>query len=178
MDQELKKNLIEELEKSYVLIKKGTLYYFMGGMIATAIAIIGLSYASAKSAIQTETAKLAIDEIKKIKNDAIKDQEEISKILASTPDLLNRIPKLENRIDNLANATDDIGSVKRNTQELFKRTQENREAIAAFADAFNHNSAKVGYIYPKGYFRDPELTALIKDLEDASKESARVFNLK
>lgn len=178
MDQDFKKKLIEEFENNYVLIKKGTLYYLMGGVLVITIAIIGLSYVSVISAIKSETAKLAIFEVNKIKNTATKDQEKISEILSSTPDLLSRIALLESKIENLINTTEGFSLVKQSTLDLSNQTHENRRAISVFATAFNNELSKLLYIYPEGYFRDPELTALVKVLNAASKESAHVLNLR
>jgi hypothetical protein len=175
MDEKDRKELIEELESQYVLIRKGSMYYFFGGLLATAIAIIGLSYASARSAIESEAATLAISEIERIKNNAVRQQTEISEILAATPGVVKSVPNLENRISSLENSTDGFYMVTQSVSELRTNIEKNSAAISAFAQAFDPRVAKLEYAYPAGYHRDPELKSLVRDLGKASENAQRIL---
>lgn len=117
MKEDIKKSVLEEIEQKYFMIKRGALFYFLGGLFATALAIIGFSYASARSAIITQTEKLAVGELEEIRREADADANEIKRLLAETPDIESRVLNLENKekssvksLSNLESAMPPIGS--------------------------------------------------------------------
>jgi len=99
----LTKDEIEHLESRYVMIKKGQLYYFLGGAITIIILAIGLTYASVLAAVKSSGVKTALAEIETAKKQAVLDANELRKIKNDTPnvftvvlpDLVSRLTKSE-----------------------------------------------------------------------------------
>lgn len=98
MSEELKALILKELERDYVLIKKGSVYYFLGGIVGTAISIAGLSFFSARIAIETGVGKTATEEILVLRNKAEEYKKELEKMLSSAPKLLASVPDLERKM--------------------------------------------------------------------------------
>lgn len=112
MDPEQKDKLVEELQSRFVLISKGTAYYIFGGFLASAIAIIGWSYASAKSTVGSSSAAIVLTDMKVMQTRAEEIQRELQKILDGAPSALAEIPSLiesQSEIEKLREAINDPG---------------------------------------------------------------------
>lgn len=92
MEREISESVIEELENKYFLIKKGALFYFLGGALATAIALVGLSWQASKKAaesvIQSSTVKGIEGDLREIKLRAVTEASQITEVLDTVPDSL------------------------------------------------------------------------------------------
>jgi hypothetical protein len=83
MDQEAKNAFFEELEKEYVLVKRGAFWKFLGGVVGAAAVAGGVSWVAAKSAFQSEAAEIALSEIQRIREEAQKQANDIDRMRKS-----------------------------------------------------------------------------------------------
>ncbi|MBI4775639.1 MAG: hypothetical protein HY788_15970 [Deltaproteobacteria bacterium] len=100
--------LVQKLEKDYLLIKKGKWWYFLGGAF-TFMVVSGLvSYAAAINALESSTAKAVTAEIVKMKDEAAKNIEIISEIALNAKKLGELLTSLENLSNDVAQLKKDV----------------------------------------------------------------------
>ncbi|MES9946645.1 MAG: hypothetical protein ABW080_16960 [Candidatus Thiodiazotropha sp.] len=147
MTPDEKKQFLEELEENYFLVKKHSVLYMLGGAIAAAVAILGINYATTKSMIDKSASAKVHQEIKAILFLAQQDGNEISEILAASKSAVAYLPERMSALE--------------------RSTSSHRRALESFADQF---SGRLGYLYVKGQYRDPQVEATAKSLENAAKQ--------
>lgn len=164
MEPKEKEDLIKSLEESHVMIRKGKAFNFLGGFVATGIAIIGLSYASAKWAIETGTAATATKKIIGFRETVEAQAHQIDEILKDIPDAITRVEK---------------GTCKSNREDL-KYQGEAKERIStcliSFNPAFNELPTVVAGITKINTSEkdiEPGLRVEVK-VEDVSVNSAKI----
>lgn len=98
----LSQQLSRELEEHYFLVKKSKIWYFLGGAVAAAIAVIGLSYASAVAAARDAVGKGTLNEIEAAKSRVIAARDETEaardKALKAYPTLLEDVPNIAKHV--------------------------------------------------------------------------------
>mgnify|MGYP001801643211 CR=1 FL=1 len=115
LTKEQHQEIVESLSSDFVLVRKGKMFNVLGGAIATALAIVGLSYVSAA---QGYSEAMKDDAIQQAKADSLRNAAKIEAILEKTPRLASDFPtvmsdiaKSEARIETLETIRVPIGGI-------------------------------------------------------------------
>ncbi len=148
MTPEDRKELINELESKYFLVKGSAVFYMLGGAIATAIAFVGITYTTTKSAINSTAAANTFREIENIRDAAKHSNDQITQILESSQNNIVKVPGIEESLREQVSAL----------EEIKKTTDKNNVALRSFVKQFWPE--RLGFLYEKGQYRAIDSTHL------------------
>ena len=132
-------NFKKELEKEYLLIKKGKWWSFLGGAMAFLVVTGLISYKASLQAVEGTAAKNATDEILRLKGEAQKEQQYISERNLESERLIQTLNTRVEAITGLLNKLNSIQSLveegnpwkpySNNVKDVLKDTQKYEYAI-------------------------------------------------